>query len=70
MVAISKETGNATGKGLTVPAWCNLVNFSRNAHEGDPPEFVDHHQALNPYESLYGEQWEEKISDAVAMKKY
>ena len=31
---------------------------------------MDHRQALNPYESLYGEQWKEKISDAVAMKKY
>ena len=70
MESISKETRNATGKGLTVPALRNLVNFARNAHEGDPPEFVDHRQALNPYESLYGEQWGEKISDAVAMKKY
>eukprot|EP00957_Ditylum_brightwellii_P149465 11382258-Ditylum_brightwellii.AAC.1 len=50
MEAISKETRNATGKGLIVPALRNLVNFARNAHECDPPEFVDHHQALNPYE--------------------
>eukprot|EP00957_Ditylum_brightwellii_P041251 3123104-Ditylum_brightwellii.AAC.1 len=50
MEVISKETRNATGKGLTVPELRNLVNFARNAHEGDPPEFVDHRQALNPYE--------------------
>eukprot|EP00957_Ditylum_brightwellii_P118729 9055629-Ditylum_brightwellii.AAC.1 len=69
MEAISKDTRNATGKGFTVSALCNLVNFARNAHEGNPPQTVDHHQALNPYESMYGEQWEEEISDAVAMKK-
>eukprot|EP00957_Ditylum_brightwellii_P104826 7990036-Ditylum_brightwellii.AAC.1 len=68
MEAISKETRNSTGKGLTVSALHNLVNFACNVHEGNTPEFVDHHQALNPYESLYGEQWEEKISDTVAMK--
>eukprot|EP00957_Ditylum_brightwellii_P119602 9125295-Ditylum_brightwellii.AAC.1 len=28
MEVISKETRNATEKGLTVPALCNLVNFA------------------------------------------
>eukprot|EP00957_Ditylum_brightwellii_P047589 3615213-Ditylum_brightwellii.AAC.1 len=50
MEAISKETKNATGKGLTVPTLRNLVNFAHNAHEGNTTEFVDHRQALNPYE--------------------
>eukprot|EP00957_Ditylum_brightwellii_P032787 2486174-Ditylum_brightwellii.AAC.1 len=68
MEAISKETRNATGKGLTVSTLNNLVNFAPNPYEGNPPQTVDHHQALNPYESLYREQWEEKISDSVAMK--
>eukprot|EP00957_Ditylum_brightwellii_P026388 1995995-Ditylum_brightwellii.AAC.1 len=48
MEAISKETRNTTGKGLTVSALRNLVNFARNAHEGDPHQTVDHCQALNP----------------------
>eukprot|EP00957_Ditylum_brightwellii_P039959 3024938-Ditylum_brightwellii.AAC.1 len=61
MGEISKETRKATGKGLTMSALCNLVNFACTAHEGDPPQTVDHHQALNPFESLYGEQWEKKI---------
>eukprot|EP00957_Ditylum_brightwellii_P207502 15353264-Ditylum_brightwellii.AAC.1 len=70
MKIISKETRKVTGKGPTVSALCNLVNFACNDHEGNPPQTVDHRQALNPYESLYGEQCEEKISDTVAVKKY
>eukprot|EP00957_Ditylum_brightwellii_P051648 3916573-Ditylum_brightwellii.AAC.1 len=68
METISKETRNNTGKGLTVSALRNPLSFAHNAHEGDPPQTVDHCQALNSYESLYVEQWKEKISDAVAMK--
>eukprot|EP00957_Ditylum_brightwellii_P119838 9143919-Ditylum_brightwellii.AAC.1 len=70
MEAIKKETRKAPGKGLTMSALCNLINLAHNAQEGNPPQTVGHRQALNPYEILYGELWEEKISDAVAIIKY
>eukprot|EP00957_Ditylum_brightwellii_P090584 6898967-Ditylum_brightwellii.AAC.1 len=69
MASINKET-NVSGKGFTISALHKLVNLACNDHEGDPPQTVDHYWALNPYKSLYGEQWEERIRHAVAMKKY
>eukprot|EP00957_Ditylum_brightwellii_P178775 13617821-Ditylum_brightwellii.AAC.1 len=60
MESISNET-NTSGKGFTMSVLHKFVNLARTAHRGNPPQTVDYHQALNPYKSLYGEQWEEKI---------
>eukprot|EP00957_Ditylum_brightwellii_P129963 9912501-Ditylum_brightwellii.AAC.1 len=69
MVSISNKT-NVLGKGLTVSVSCKFVCVAHDAHEDNPPQTVDYHQALNLYKILYGEQWEEKIRHSMTMKKY
>ena len=60
------EKGNAIRK---------LIGFKVQAEsslEGAPPAalVVDHTKEANPYKSLYGEEWEQKIGESHFMKKY
>eukprot|EP00957_Ditylum_brightwellii_P183186 13953350-Ditylum_brightwellii.AAC.1 len=55
------EASKIDGKGLTINGVRKLVNLSRDAKDGHAPQTIDHHQALNPYESLYGSEWKKKV---------
>eukprot|EP00957_Ditylum_brightwellii_P121297 9250612-Ditylum_brightwellii.AAC.1 len=68
MHAVS-EASKIDGKGLTVNAMRKLVDLSSDAKDGHAPQTINHHQALNPYESLYGSIWKKKVEQSVAMKK-
>jgi hypothetical protein len=47
----------------------NLRNLARNAKPGAYlSKVIDHKIAANPYQSLYGDEWEEKLDSSTAMK--
>eukprot|EP00957_Ditylum_brightwellii_P073360 5574950-Ditylum_brightwellii.AAC.1 len=68
MHAVSEES-KIDGKGLTVNAVRKLVDLSRGAKDGRATQTINHHKALNPYESLYRSEWKKKVEQSVAMKK-
>jgi len=37
---------------------------------GAAPPIIDHKLAANPYASLYGDDWEEKIANSTNVKKH
>eukprot|EP00957_Ditylum_brightwellii_P001545 120767-Ditylum_brightwellii.AAC.1 len=68
MHAVS-EASKIGKKGLTINVSHKLVKPSCDAKDGHVPQTIDHRQALNPYESLYGSAWKKKVKQSVAMKK-
>ena len=42
---------------------------ARGANEVEPAPTIDHCQAAYPYQSKYGDAWEEKIVESTHMKK-
>ena len=66
MIASNKANGIKKKK-LT-----DLQGLLSNAKAGDVPmgTFVDHRKHSNPYESRYGDDWEEEIKQVGAMKKF
>eukprot|EP00957_Ditylum_brightwellii_P176444 13436192-Ditylum_brightwellii.AAC.1 len=68
MHAVS-EASKIDGKGLTVNVVRKLVDLSRDAKDDHAPQTINHCQALNPYEILYGSEWKKKVEHSVAMKK-
>ena len=70
MLGICNETKVNGNNGLTVRFIQNIVNLSRNAHEGYSPGKKDHQKSENPYKNRYDNAWKEKISQSVHMKKF
>eukprot|EP00957_Ditylum_brightwellii_P142976 10893874-Ditylum_brightwellii.AAC.1 len=68
MHAVS-EASKIEGKCLTINVVHKLVDLSHAAKDGHAPQTIDHCQALNPYESLYGSEWKKKVEQSVVMKK-
>eukprot|EP00957_Ditylum_brightwellii_P105707 8060696-Ditylum_brightwellii.AAC.1 len=62
-----KGLSNATT--LTISISKRLLMLACDASEGDAPQNINHCKSPNPYQSLYGEEWEKTIKDTAHMQK-